>query len=187
MVNGLRFQTARDLFAANTAVAQDMTAVPTDQPSLEFCRRLMAGRIPEEAITFCAYLLPDRAAIWWGHECLDHLTELLEEQDLETLALIQEWVGEPGNASRRAAVAEAAMARQQTPAGWIALAVQRHVNDPADQANGPRLRPLPAAHAVNAGILAGLARVAVADRFSVLTAFVEMGIHLAETEALRRA
>ena len=187
MVNGLRFQTARDLFAANSAVARDMTAVPTDQPSLEFCRRLMAGRIPEEAITFCAYLLPDRAAIWWGHECLGHLTELLEEQDLETLALIQDWVGEPGNASRRAAVAEAAIARQQTPAGWIALAVQRHVNGAADQANASRLRPLPAAHAVNAGILAGLARVAVADRFSVLTAFVEMGIHLAETEALRRA
>ena len=106
-----------------------MTAVPTDQPSLEFCRRLLAGRIPEEAITFCAYLLPDRAAIWWGHECLGHLTELLEEQDLETLALIQDWVGEPGNASRRAAVAEAAIARQQTPAGWIALAVQRHVSE----------------------------------------------------------
>lgn len=187
MVNGLQFQTARDLFAANSAVAWDMTAVPTDQPSLEFCRRLMAGRIPEEAITFCAYLLPDRAAIWWGHECLGHLTELLEEQDLETLALVQDWVGEPNNASRRAAVAEAAMTRQHTPAGWIALAVQRHINGLADQTNGSRLRPLPAAHAVNAGILAGLARVAVADRFSVLTAFVEMGIHLAETEALRRA
>jgi len=187
MVNGLRFQTARDLFAANTAVAGDMTAVPTDQPSLEFCRRLMAGRIPEEAITFCAYLLPDRAAIWWGHECLGHLTELLEEQDLETLALVQDWVGEPNNASRRAAVAGAAMTQQQTPAGWIALAAQRHINGLAAQTNGSRLRPLPAAHAVNAGILAGLARVAVADRFSVLTAFVEMGIQLAETEALRRA
>ncbi|MER9728802.1 hypothetical protein [Mesorhizobium sp. M0217] len=186
MVNGLRFQTARDLFAANTAVARDMTAVPTDQPSLEFCRRLMAGRIPEEAITFCAYLLPDRAAIWWGHECLGHLTELLEEQDLATLTLIQEWVGDPNNATRREAVAGAAMTQQHTPAGWIALAAQRHISGLAAQ-NGSGLRPLPAAHAVNTGILAGLARVAVADRFSVLTAFVEMGIHLAETEALRRA
>jgi hypothetical protein len=187
MVNGLRFQTARDLFAANTAVARDMTAAPTDQPSLEFCRRLMTGRIPEEAITFCAYLLPDRAAIWWGHECLGHLAELLEEQDLETLARVQEWISEPGSASRRAAVAEAAEARQQTPAGWLALAAQRHIKGPAERTNGSRLRPLPAAHAVNAGILAGLARVALADRFSVLIAFVEMGIHLAETEALRRA
>ncbi len=188
MVNGLRFQTARDLFAANTAVAGDMTAVPTDQPSLEFCRKLMAGRTPEEAITFCAYLLPDRAAIWWGHECLGHLSELLDEQDLETLALVQDWVGEPGSASRRAAVAEAATALQQTPAGWIALAARRHINGSAgERTNGSRLRPLPAAHAVNAGILAGLARVALADRFSVLTAFVEMGIQLAEAEALRRA
>jgi hypothetical protein len=50
---------------------------------------------------------------------------------------------------------------------------------------GRRSRPLPAAHAVSAGILAGLARVALANRFSVLTAFVEMGIQLAEIEAQR--
>ncbi|TIW09783.1 MAG: hypothetical protein E5V81_30335, partial [Mesorhizobium sp.] len=41
------------------------------------CRALLAGRVPEEAVTFCAYLLPERAAVWWGHECLSHLAELL--------------------------------------------------------------------------------------------------------------
>ncbi|UVK38470.1 hypothetical protein LHFGNBLO_005636 [Mesorhizobium sp. AR10] len=188
MANGLRFTTARDLFAANSSAAGDMTAIPTDQPSLEFCRLLLAGRTPEEAITFCAYLLPDRAAIWWGHECLGHLTELLEEKDLALLALVQDWVSEPHNPGRHAAVDEAATPQQRTPAGWIALAVSWHVNGSAgDRANGSIPRPLSAAHAVNAGILAGLARVALADRFSVLTAFVEMGIQLAEIEALRRA
>ena len=45
----------------------------------------------------------------------------------------------------------------------------------------------PAARAVSAGVLAGLARVAFEDRFSVLSGFVEMGIQLAETEALRQS
>ncbi|RUZ31828.1 hypothetical protein EN948_36565, partial [Mesorhizobium sp. M7A.F.Ca.US.003.02.1.1] len=51
----------------------------------------------------------------------------------------------------------------------------------------PALLPFPAAHAINAGILAGLARVALADRFTVLSAFVEMGIQMAEIEALSQA
>jgi len=54
-----------------------------------------------------------------------------------------------------------------------------------ERTNGSSPRPLSAAHAVNAGILTGLARVAIADRSSVLSAFVEMGIQLAEIEALR--
>ena len=45
----------------------------------------------------------------------------------------------------------------------------------------------PAAHAVNAGILAGLARVSTADRFGVLSAFVEMGIQMVEMEAQRQS
>lgn len=184
MANRLRFKTARDLFGANPAAARDMRAVPTDQPSLEYCRFLLAGPIPEEAITFCAYLLPDRAAIWWGHECLGHLAELLQERDRELLALVQDWVSEPHNPGRHAAVEDAAGPHQRTPAAWIALAVRWHVGGSAEhRSNGSR--PLPAAHAVSAGILAGLARVALADRFSVLTAFVEMGIQLAEIEAQR--
>ena len=49
------------------------------------------------------------------------------------------------------------------------------------------LPPFPAAHAVSAGVLAGLARVALADRFAVLSAFVEMGIQMAEIEARQSA
>ena len=52
--------------------------------------------MPEEAITFCAYLLPGRAAVWWAHECLSQLAELLGDRDLELLALVhyllQLWV-----------------------------------------------------------------------------------------------
>lgn len=187
MVNDLRFRTAKDVFAAYPAAARDMKAIPTEQPSLEFCRSLLASRVPEEAVTFCAYLLPDRAAVWWGHECLSHLSDLLDEQDHRLLALVHDWVSEPLEHRRHAAIDEARVADEKSPAVWIALAVGPNGGDPLSYQALTPAHPVHAARAVNAGILAGLARVAVADRLSVLTAFVEMGIQLAEIESKRSA
>ncbi|UCI07118.1 DUF6931 family protein [Mesorhizobium sp. B1-1-8] len=161
-----------------------MKAPPTDQPPIEFCRALLAGRVPEEAITFCAYLLPERAAVWWAHECLTHLAELLGDRDLELLVLVRDWVGEPDNLQHRAAVSEAVDMPPATPAGWIVLAAGWR-----DNGSAVAMAPagFPAAHAISAGILAGLARVSLADRFAVLSAFVEMGIQMAEMEAQRQS
>lgn len=185
MVNGLRFRTARELFAACPAAGQDMKAVPTDQPSLEFCRSLLGGRTPEEAITFCAYLLPGRAAVWWGHECLSRLTESLDAEDRRLLALVHDWVSDPRENRRHAALDVAAAAEGMTPAVWIALAAGSDNGTPVTVRipAGTAPRTVFAARAVNAGILAGLARVAPADRLPVLTAFADMGIELAQDEA----
>ncbi|WP_181956523.1 MULTISPECIES: DUF6931 family protein [Mesorhizobium] len=193
MANGLRFKTARDLFTVCPAIARDMRTLPTEQQSIEFCRDLLAGRVPEEAITFCAYLLPDRAAVWWAHECLSHLSELLDGTDHELLAYVRDWVGEPNSPHHRATVSQAEATQPTTPGAWIALAAGWPDNGSVAGgsvvgAEAPSaLQPFPAAHAVNAGILAGLARVALADRFAVLSAFVEMGIQMAEIEALRQS
>ncbi|WP_172353056.1 DUF6931 family protein [Mesorhizobium sp. NZP2298] len=188
MANGLRFKTARDLFMACPAIARDMRTPPTEQNSITFCRDLLAGRVPEEAITFCAYLLPERAAIWWAHECLSHLTDLFDGTDQELLAHVRDWVGEPDNPRHRATVGKAAAAPPTTPVGWIALAAGWRDNGSAMATTEvAALQPFPAAHAVNAGILAGLARVALTDRFAVLSAFVDMGIQMAEIEALRQS
>ncbi|TIV44016.1 MAG: hypothetical protein E5V73_00765, partial [Mesorhizobium sp.] len=73
-----------------------------------------------------------------------------------------------------------------TPAAWIALAAGWHGNGAAMETSAVSALQ-PAARAVSAGVLAGLARVALEDRFSVLSAFVEMGIQMAEIEALRQS
>ncbi|WP_244673124.1 DUF6931 family protein [Mesorhizobium sp. 131-2-1] len=165
-----------------------MSALPTEQASIEFCRTLLAGPVPEEAITFCAYLLAERASVWWAHECLSHLRDLLDGQDLELLMLVGDWISEPDNPRHHAALGSAVALPPTTPVAWIALAViWRDDGLATDEAAMPAMRPFPAAHAVNAGILTGLARVALADRFSVLSAFVEMGIQTAEIEALRQS
>ncbi|TPK80207.1 hypothetical protein FJ936_28765 [Mesorhizobium sp. B2-4-13] len=178
MANELGYRTARDLFIACPAIARDMKSLATGQPPLDFCRSLLAGRVPEEAVTFCAYLLPERAAVWWGHECLSNVAELLAGQDLELLALVHARVGEPDNLQHQAALSNSLQLPPATPAAWIALAaVWRHPTLKMESSG------FPAAHAVNAAILAGLARVALADRFTLLSAFVEMGIEMAQLEA----
>lgn len=178
MANELRYRTARDLFLACPAIARDMKSLATGQPPIDFCRALLAGRVPEEAVTFCAYLLPERAAVWWGHECLSNLAEFLADRDLELLALVHDRVGEPDNPDHQAVLSNSLDLPPATPAAWIALAAMWR--DPTlDMVS----TGFPAAHAVNAGILAGLARASLADRFAVLSAFVEMGIRMAEMEA----
>lgn len=181
MVRGLRYETARDLFAARPCAARDMLTIPTGQPSLAFCRFLLEGETPEEAVTFCAYLLPERVAVWWAHECLGHLGELLDDDDVQLLAAIADWVAAPGDASLRATLAGAAGNRPMTPAGRLAAAAATA----GASANSTREAACAVASCVNAAILTALARVALSDRFPVLEAFVEMGAQLAETEAVR--
>lgn len=182
MANELGYRTARDLFLACPAISRDMKSPAADRPPLEFCRALLGGRVPEEAVTFCAYLLPERAAVWWAHECLSNLAELLADKDLELLALVHDWVGEPANPYYRAALNEVTDPFPATPAAWIVLAAAWR-----DPSSNMMSTGFPAAHAVNAGILAGLARVALADRFAVLSAFIEMGIQLVEMEVQRQS
>ncbi|MFE0018426.1 DUF6931 family protein [Mesorhizobium sp. NPDC059054] len=178
MANELGYRSARDLFLACPAIARDMKSPATERPPLEFCRALLVGRIPEEAITFCAYLLPERAAIWWGHECLRNLAELLTGEDVQLLGIIHDWVAEPDNPRHRAALSDVVDVSPMTPAAWIALAATWR-----DPAFNMASTGFPAAHAVNAGILAGLASVSLVDRFAVLSALVEMGIQIVEMEA----
>ena len=159
-----------------------MKAPAADRPPLDFCRELLDGRVPEEAVTFCAYLLPERAAVWWAHECLSNVAELLADGDIELLALVHDWVGEPANPHYRAALSGVLDPSPATPGAWIALAAAWR-----DPSANMMSTGFPAAHAVNAGILAGLARVSLADRFAVLSAFVEMGIQMVEMETQRQS
>lgn len=181
MQSRLRFSTAKELFNAFATAADDMKAVPTDEPSVDFCRALLDGKIPEEAVTFCAYLLPRRVAVWWGHQCLGRIDDKLDEQDRRMLELAEQWIREPEEDRRYAAMDAAMEADVKTPGVWIALAAGWSGGSLAPRGMAP-VAPPPflTARAVNTGILAALARVPVGHRTSVLREFVEMGLSLAE-------
>jgi len=156
-----------------------MTAAPTSQPSLDFCLSLLAGPTPEEAAVFCAYLLADRVAIWWGHECLRQLAELLDDHDLDLLERVRGRIGEPAGFASRL-VTNRRLSRQRSPAGWLALAAGLEDGRPGDL-DMADLQPILPARAIHTGVMAGLARVSTADRFAVLSAFVDTGLQLAQS------
>lgn len=178
--SGIPFAATNDLFDAFPTASEDMTSRPAGEAPLEFMQALAHGPIPEEAITFGAYLLPRRKAVWWGHECLRTLTQLLTEQDLRMMMLAEHWVREPEEEQRIAALEQAMACRSKTPGVWIALAAGWTGGSMVDPPM-PKLSPPPylLPRAVNAGILSGLARVNVSHRATTLRHFVEMGIGIA--------
>lgn len=179
MAQRLRFSTARDLFQAFPTALEDMTASPSDRSSLEYLKGLVAGPTPEEAITFTAYLLEPREAVWWGHQCLNMIPDKLGSDDLRMMALAESWVRRPDETERNAALQAGMDSQRKTPGVWIALGAGWS----GGSMMGPDMAPVApppylTAKAINAGVLSGLARVDRAARASTLAAFVDMGIRL---------
>jgi hypothetical protein len=180
MESGLHFANAKDLFEAFATAKEDIRARPDAESSLQFFAALSKSRTPEEAVTFGAYLLPRRRAVWWGHECVRSVIHLLSDQDLKMLQLAESWVREPEEEHRIRAMDEGLNARTKTPGAWIALAAGWSGGSLAPP-EAPKVPPPTylTARAVNAGILGALARVDIPHRAGTLQAFVEMGIGLA--------
>jgi len=180
MTQRLRFSTARDLFQAFPTALDDMAARPSDRGSLEFVRDLAGGATPEDAITFSAYLLGRREAVWWGHQCLNTLPDRLAPEDLSLLALAEDWVRRPEEATRIAALDAGMASKTRTPGVWIALAAGWSGGSMIGPDSMP-VTPPPylTAKAVNAGVLSVLARVDRNERAARLHSFVDMAIRLA--------
>jgi hypothetical protein len=182
MTNRLRFNTAKELFDAFPTASEDMTAGPADQASLDFLRGLISGPTPEDAVTFCAYLLPRRAAVWWGHQCLVNLPEGLASHDRDLLATAEYWVRDPEEDRRYAALDAGMAAPVKTPGAWIALAAGWSGGSMAPSGMAPVVPPpYLTARAVNAAVLSALARVPLKQRAAVLSACVSMGIQMTES------
>jgi hypothetical protein len=181
MTQRLRFNTAKELFEAFPSAAEDMTAGPSEAPSIDHLRALAQSPTAEDAITFCAYLLPRRVAVWWGHQCLTNLPDCLADSDRTMLDLAEAWVREPEEDRRYAALDAGSAASVKSPGVWIALAAGWS----GGSMTAPGFAPLPpppylTARAVNAGVLGAIARVPLKQRAAVLGGCVTMGIQMTE-------
>ncbi|PSJ56995.1 DUF6931 family protein [Kumtagia ephedrae] len=182
MSNRLRFNTAKELFETFPTASEDMTAEPADRPSLDYLRALVSSPTPEDAITFCAYLLPRRVAVWWGHQCLVNLPEGLATRDRDLLTAAEEWVREPEEERRYAALDAGMASPVKTPGAWIALAAGWSGGSMAPAGMAPVVPPPHlTARAVNAAVLSAVARVPLKQRAAVLSACVSMGIQMTES------
>jgi hypothetical protein len=118
----LRFTTARDLFEAFETAREDIPVEPSDTPSLQFVNALVAAGDLRNAISFCAYLLPRREAVWWACQSVRAISGRLSGDDDACLQAAEAWVNEPEEQQRWAAL-DLGMAGEKTSAAtWAALA-----------------------------------------------------------------
>ncbi|QCI64051.1 DUF6931 family protein [Phreatobacter stygius] len=180
----LRFATARDVFEAFPTLADDMLASPSEREPLAFLAELAAGPTPEDAVSFCAYVLPRRDAVWWACRCTRSLTRPQEPVEDQALAAAEAWVREPNEESRTAAMSVGNAANRTVPTTWAALAAAwSGGNLSLGEHPGAPAPPHLTAKAARACVLMALARVPATERRAKLRACIEGGIRLAAAEA----
>ncbi len=118
-------ETAAEILEHYEASAEACELLTDGMPPAEFLDRLREQELHEDAITFLAYALGKREALWWGLRCVRE--GLGEEEPAETIQgavdAVQAWVDEPGEDARYAAFHAAEAATYESPAGCLALAV----------------------------------------------------------------
>lgn len=180
---GLRVQVASELFTTLPPVGALMVGRPlAGQHCLDFLAQLLSGQTPEEGLTFMAFALLTRHGVWWGHECLKAMPDLLTDQDRRMMGLITEWVADQGDDSRYAALDAGLRAESHGPGVWLALAAGWS----GGSMSGKGLPPVPppagaAGQALNAGIASALARVPLDMRRRMIDHYATMAQVLAKS------
>ena len=119
----MRFATARDVGLAYPEMASELRSRLDDTPSRAFLDRLAAERPRADAVSFIAYLLPRREAVWWAVTCVRLEPKAFEIAEQPLLAAAATWVADPNDGDRGKLLAAGTAADPIRPATWIALAV----------------------------------------------------------------
>jgi Family of unknown function (DUF6931) len=176
-----RFVTVRDLYESFPLAPSDVGVEVNDEPALAFLRKLVKEQEWEAAVSYCAYLLPRREAVWWGCQSLRRLQRHLAPRDSSALDLAEAWVRDPEDEQRRAALDYGSQGDYRAPATWMALA--------AGWSGGsivpPHLGIAPAApdqtaRAIRAGLMIAMSRVPNGEIDKLMSACLEDGVKLAE-------
>jgi hypothetical protein len=189
----LRFETVRDLLEAFPGAQDDLQIEPCDEPSLEYLTKL-AGEIPlTPAISFCAYLLPRREAVWWGCQSVKAISPPRTQEELAAMQAAEAWVAEPEEQRRFHALAVGRQCNYKLPTTWLALAAgwAGNMMPPGSMAGfAPPTPPKPdepwlpvapdqTAKAVRTGIVMASAPLQPADRLEILRGCLDQGKRLA--------
>jgi hypothetical protein len=121
-MSALRFEGTREVFEAFPTAHKDISAAPTDDPPLVFLRSLAISPKPENALAFCAYLLPRREAVWWASQCVRAIIGTPSQRDEVALRTAEDWAQEPIEEKRHAALEIAMAADRSAASTWVAFA-----------------------------------------------------------------
>lgn len=173
-VSTLRCPTLAELYSSLPQVKELIRAKPLeDEEPISFLYRLRSSTTPEEAVTFTAFAVQPKMAIWWGYECLRSVPQALSASDRELMEVIAQWATHPSAMSKYHVMQESLFAPVRSPAVLLGLAVgwsggQMAPNDPM---------PVPAhraPRAINSAVLSCLARVDLNQRSIRLARFIEL-------------
>lgn len=179
----IRFPTTRDLYEAFATAQQDIEMEPSDAAPLDQLHSLGKAGEWDKAVSFCAYLLPRREAVWWGCRSTRRLVPKLAPAEEPGLQAAEEWVKTPEEDLRVAALELGMRSDFNCPTTWLALAAGWSGGNMAlgAQASAPP-PPQQTARAVRAAVLGAVARVAPGERTDSLRACVEDAMKIAAEE-----
>jgi hypothetical protein len=174
----LRFNTARQVFDAFPKVTAEIDLRPTEEPPLDFARKLLARAHRFDAIVYTACLLPRREAVWWGCQCVRALRGNKED---EALLAAEAWVRDPEEEHRRAALQIATSGDTRVATTWLARAAGHSGGSIAADDSAP-VRASADATAINlkAAVILATVEHPMTEALAWMKACVEAGIRFAE-------
>ena len=177
----VRFATARALFETYPEVAQKIRAAPNDQPVIDFTRLLLSNGRLADAVTFCAYLLPRREAVWWACSSVRTLAVDVMQNGAAGLLAAEAWVVKPDDQHRQAALAIGSSGDRRHPSTWLARAAGWSGGFQTSGAKQVPIPPYMTARAARIAVLFSAAKIGGTQRLTGLQSSIENGIKLAET------
>jgi hypothetical protein len=139
----------------------------------------------ENALAFCAYLLPRREAVAWGCRCVRALLPELPASEQPGLAAAENWVRTPEDEQRVAALQYGLNAHHNSPTTWLALgAGWSGGNVLVDTDATAETLPQQTPRAVRAALLVTVSRLAPGSRQGGLRSCVDAAVRMA-TEQVR--
>ena len=108
-----RFTTARSVFETFPELASKSAVAATDDPPIVFLKNLSVGGRFEDAVGFCAHLLPRREAVWWGCGSVRAVLGDVTPYGVAGLMAAEAWVHEPTDKNRQAGTANRHPGRQR--------------------------------------------------------------------------
>ncbi len=177
----LRFETAQDVFEAFPSALADIQAAPTPDKPFAYLDKLIASESPEDAVSFCAYLLGRREAVWWACQCVRKIAPLASRDEEKALLLAEAWVREPEEHRRRFALDYGLRNDHKLAGVWVALAAGGAGGTLVMGENlGPPVPPEMTARAARTAVLVALTRTPSRERIKYIRASAELCRTLAQ-------
>jgi hypothetical protein len=178
----VRFAAARALYETFPKSVMMIAAEPTDDPPVAFLQKLSADGNLQDAVTFCAHLLPRREAVWWACGCARVLIGDILQSRAAGLLAAEAWVYQPDERHRQAALEIGQQSDSNDPLTWLALAagwsgglLSAHPAKPVP------VPPYMTARAARIAVILSSARVKTEERATRLRECIAGGIKLAES------